>query len=81
MIIYMLNISDNNSQKEYGISAYSNGILEKAVYSITSNKQDVVQLISICNELKVDICHLDDIIEDYLTDFCIQAFSIIKYML
>lgn len=69
MIIYMLNISDNNSQKEYGISAYSNGILEKAVYSITSYKQDVVQLISICNELKVDICHLDDIIEDYLTDF------------
>lgn len=46
MIIYMLNISDNNSQKEYGISAYSNGILEKAVYSITSNKQDVVRHIN-----------------------------------
>lgn len=71
MIIYMLNTSDNNSQQEYGISAYSNGILKKAVYSITSDKQDVAKLVSICNELKVDICHLDDIVEDYLTDFCI----------
>ncbi len=71
MITYKLNITTNELCNEFGISAFSGDTLIKSVYSITDNKNDVVELIDMCNELELDVCHLDDIVEDYLTDFSI----------
>ena len=30
---------------------------------------EMTELVEMCNELELELCQLDDIIEDYLTDF------------
>ena len=71
MITYKINITPSNSGDEFGISAFSDNTLIKSVHAITTIKNDIVKLVEICNELEIDICHFDNIIEDYLTDFII----------
>lgn len=71
MITYKLNCSSGDGEYRFGISAFSGDKLIKSIFSITDNEGDIVKLIEIINELELDICHLDDIIEDYLTDFTI----------
>ncbi|MCH5297576.1 MAG: hypothetical protein J1E85_07890 [Ruminococcus sp.] len=69
MVIYKINCIKNNTYKEFGIDAFENGLLIKSVEGITDIFDDITQLKDMCNELEIEICHLDDIIEDYLTDF------------
>ncbi len=57
--------------KEYGIDAYNNDKLIKSIKKITCSSQDIKSLIMMCNELKIEPCHLEDIVEDYLTDFTV----------
>ncbi len=70
MTIYKLNCIVKCSHLEYGIDVLHNGELIKSICSITDNKDDMVELKNICNEAKLELCHLENIIEDYLTDFC-----------
>lgn len=71
MITYKLNCSSEDGEYRFGISAFSGNKLIKSVFNVTENKKDIDKIIEIINELELDICHLDDIIEDYLTDFTI----------
>lgn len=71
MIIYKINCLKNDRGEEYGIDAFSDGFLLKSVTGITDIYDDITKLRDMCNELEIEICHFDDIIEDYLTDFCI----------
>lgn len=71
MVIYKLSGIKNHNISEYGIDAFEGQQLIKSVANITDNKADILKLIEMCNELQLELCHLDDIIEDYLTDFCI----------
>ncbi len=71
MITYKLNCTSDNEEYSFGISAFSGDKLIKSIFNVTENEGDIVKLIKIINELELDICHLDDIIEDYLTDFTI----------
>lgn len=69
MVIYKINSFKSGTHQEFGIDAFENGLLIKSVGGITDIYNDIIRLKDMCNELEIEICHLDDIIEDYLTDF------------
>lgn len=71
MITYKMNCGTTKPHKEFGIDVLCDGNLIKSVYNITSNKDDMIVLANMCNELSLELCHFDDVVEDYLTDFCI----------
>ncbi len=66
---YKINCVKYCSQSEYGIDAFVDDILIKSFESISDDKAIIQQLANLCNELDVELCHIEDIIEDYLTDF------------
>ena len=43
--------------------------LIKSVSGISESFREMTELVEMCNELELELCQLDDIIEDYLTDF------------
>lgn len=65
MIFYKTNHNDD----EYGIDAFDDGKLVENICGITDIKADAEKLVNLFNELEIELCHFDDIIEDYLTDF------------
>ena len=65
MIFYKTNHYNN----EYGIDVFDNGHLIKSACGITDVKTDAEKLVNLLNDLKIELCHFEDIIEDYLTDF------------
>ena len=69
MVVYEINCNNNEYNREYGINALIDGEIVKSIFEISNNKQDILKLVNICNTLNLELCHLDDIIEDYLTDF------------
>ncbi len=69
MVEYKLNIAEYYSDCHYGIDIFSCGKLIKSIDKITKNYNDIILLVNMCNELKIEPCHFDDILEDYLTDF------------
>lgn len=71
MIYYKINCLKKDTGKEFGIDAFKGEVLLKSVVGITDIFDDIIRIRDMCNELEIEICHLDDIIEDYLTDFCI----------
>lgn len=71
MTIYEVSCVKTHLNDEFGINAFNDGKLVKSVDRITDCKEDMEHLADLCNNLEIELCHLDDIIEDYLTDFCI----------
>ena len=59
----------NRLNDEFGIDAFNDGNLVKSVYGITDLSEDAERLMKLLNELNIELCHFEDIIEDYLTDF------------
>ena len=59
----------NRLNDEFGIDAFNDGNLVKSVYGITDLTEDAERLMKLLNELNIELCHFEDIIEDYLTDF------------
>ena len=54
----------------YGVTVTykENGILKsRTIHDISPNKLAVETLITLCNEHKLEVCHLDDVVEDFLT--------------
>lgn len=71
MLLYEYACKESNSETLYGINVFENGILVYSIEEITGSRSDILRLTNLCNELNIELCHLDDIVEDYLTDFCI----------
>lgn len=71
MIEYKFNCIKYCSGNGYGIDVFSKGKLVKSIGGITNNYNDIILLENMCNELEIELCHIDDIVEDYLTDFCV----------
>ena len=71
MLLYEYGCKESNSEPLYGINVFENGILVYSIEEITGSRSDILRLTNLCNELNIELCHLDDIVEDYLTDFCI----------
>ncbi len=59
-----------NSRVSYGISAYDvvdGSVVEcDSVHDITSDKDKLIRLVELCNNLNLSIIHLHDIVEDFL---------------
>ena len=64
----------NKCRITYGISACVNGseadsfTVVASVHDITSNKEKIINLIDDCNRLKLSTIHLEDVVEDFLSD-------------
>lgn len=71
MIEYKFNCIKYCSKNKYGIDIFSQGKLVKSIDGIRNNYNDIILLVNMCNELEIELCHIDDIVEDYLTDFCV----------
>ena len=71
MVEYKTNCVKYCSETDYGIDVFIRGRLVKTINGITKNYNDIILLVNMCNELEIELGHIDDIIEDYLTDFCV----------
>ncbi len=66
--IYILN---QMSRTSYGIVAYScsedegTANIITSVHDVTSDRNSIEKLISLCNSLQLSAIHLDDIVEDF----------------
>ena len=69
MITYKLNHTPEDGFNTFGISAFCGKKLIKSVSGISESFREMTELVEMCNELELELCQLDDIIEDYLTDF------------
>ena len=59
------------SRAEYGIILLDNGAEVFRIPKISENRRDIEELTALLNELKIEPCHFEDIVEDYLTDFSV----------
>ena len=59
------------SRAEYGIILLDNGAEVFRIPKISENRRDIEELGALLNELKIEPCHFEDIVEDYLTDFSV----------
>ena len=64
-------ISDDPPEEAYGIVLITDGRIIAGIPGISDNKDEVESLTRLLNELKVEPCHFEDVVEDYLTDFTI----------
>ena len=62
----------NSSRTSYGIAAYADAeedgtaTIVASVHDVTSDKQALDELVSLCNRLELSTVHLMDIVEDFL---------------
>ena len=62
----------SSSRISYGIAAYADSAEDgtatvvASVHDVTSNKQALDELVSLCNRLELSTVHLMDVVEDFL---------------
>lgn len=71
MLNYRLISEKNDNSESYGIAVCENDKTVRIIPDISPYKEDISKIANICNQLEVELCHFEDIVEDYLTDFCI----------
>lgn len=60
------------SRTSYGIAAYTNfeedgtATIVASIHDITTDKQALAELVSLCNSLELSTVHLNDVVEDFL---------------
>ena len=59
------------TRAEYGIILLENGTEAMRVPKISENRRDIEKLAALLNELQIEPCHFEDVVEDYLTDFSV----------
>lgn len=61
---------NGESDCRFGIEAETDGGCLR-FECVTADRAAMETLVGLCNEYQLDSCHLEDILEDFLTDFCI----------
>ena len=69
MLQFRINISLNNNNSSYVINVTDGEQTVRQYADITDNFSELNKLCELCNSLDIEECHIDDIIEDFLTDF------------
>lgn len=65
---------DTERRVSYGIAAYADvredgtATIVASVHDLTADRQALSELVALCNRLNLSLLHLDDVIEDFLTD-------------
>ena len=57
---------DNIKYRSYGIDVFEENKLIRTVKDISLNKKSVDELVDKCNDLKVSILHIEDVIQDFV---------------
>ena len=63
----------DSSRVSYGIAAYADADIDgtatvvASVHDVTQDRQKLSELIDTCNRMKLSVCHLTDVVEDFLT--------------
>ena len=61
----------HNHKTEYGVAMRLGGKVLRSVPRLSDSRADIEKLTALLNELEIEPCHFDDVIEDYLTDFTV----------
>lgn len=56
---------------DYGITVLSKDLSAVEYPNISDRKNELEQLVNLCNSLEVEQCHFEEILDDFLTDFSI----------
>ncbi len=62
-----------SSRTSYGIVAYANGendgtaAIIASVHDITTDRNSLKELVSLCNRVQLSTIHLDDVVEDFFS--------------
>ena len=68
MTKYFITI-DSDKPPSYGITAVENGKTAGLIPSVFPSRKQAEEVAEMINELALEPCHLEDVIEDWLTDF------------
>ena len=71
MLQYEISVRVFQNRTEYGIVLKENGKPLKHLPQLSEDGDAVCELAALLNELAVEPCHFEDVVEDYLTDFTI----------
>lgn len=72
MVEFKINKTDFSGRSEYGIDLIIDSKTIKSISSLSESLDDVTELVNVCNDLGIEPCHFDDIVDDYLTDYQIR---------
>ena len=65
MTIYSLTVRETTDGALYGVMAEDN--ISRLIYAdITDQNDGLQELVSLCNKLELDVCQLEDVLEDFL---------------
>lgn len=56
---------------EYGIALVKDGKTVACVPCLSADRAAVTRLTALLNELQIEPCHFEDVVEDFLTDFTV----------
>ncbi len=59
-------LADSPMSRCYGIAVYRKGCKLQEVLDITTDKKQLERLVELCNQEQLSLCHLYDVIEDFL---------------
>ncbi len=71
MTEYRITATKEASQVKYGVTAYIMREPVRTIPDVFQSLEDAQNVVELLNAAEVELCHLEDIIEDYLTDFSI----------
>ncbi len=57
---------DGESYRSYGVAVMEDGVALKRIDDVSLEKNDIVNLVNLCNELELSPVHIDDVIENFL---------------
>ena len=66
----MYSLNTTTVTNEDGETSLSYGITykDKAIYDVSTSKQKIERLVALCNEGKLEPCHINDVIDDFLVN-------------
>lgn len=69
MLLLRINTYSNNANITYGIDVIDKERTVRQYANLSDNAEEINKLVILCNSLDIEECHIDDIVEDFLTDF------------
>ena len=52
--------------ESYGIRCINSGTEEMTINDISTNREEVIRLVDLCNTQKVSLLHIHDVIDDFI---------------
>ena len=68
-VTFILCYYSNNANISYGIDVIDKERTVRQYANLSDNAEEIKKLVILCNSLDIEECHIDDIVEDFLTDF------------